>query len=101
MIDTDRLRIQLHRRLLVLTHRDHRMDHLQGHQPGLRPGRGDPTGENILYLRSVEWIGGSDHLLSRSRMLIKRKEDVMNEAGVVITIAIAGIYPVKGSNGND
>lgn len=101
VIGTDRPHIRLHRRLLILTQRDHRMNHLQGHQPGLRPGRGDPIGENVLYLPSVEWIGGGDHLLSRSRMLMKRKEDVMNEAGAVITIAIAGIHPTKGSNAND
>lgn len=101
VIDTDHPRIRLRLHLLVLIHRDPRMNHHRDHRPGLRPGREDLPGENVLYLLSVEWIGGGDHLLSRSRMLMKRKEDVMNEAGVVITTAIAHIHPTKGWNAKE
>lgn len=101
VIDTDRLHLRLHHHPLVLTRQDLRMNHRRDHQPGLRPGKEGPTGGSVLYLRSVEWIGGDDHLLSRSRMLMRRKEDVMNEAGVVITIAIVDIHPRKGSNASE
>lgn len=101
VINTDRPRLRLHRHLPVLTHQNPRMNHRRDHQPGPRPEREALTGENVLYLRSVEWIGGDDHLLSRSRMLMKRKEDVMNEAGVVTTIAIADIHPRSESNANE
>lgn len=92
--DIDRPRPRLYRHRLAL--RDLHANRLRDRQLDLHPGKEIPTGGNVRYLWSVEWIGGDDHLLTRSRMLMKRKEDVMNEAGVAITVAIAGIRPRKG-----
>lgn len=93
VIDIGRLRPRLYHRRPVPVHRDPRTDHLRDRQLDLPPGRETLPGGNVRYLWSVEWIGGDDHLLTRSRMLMKRKKDVMNEAGAVITAAIAGTHP--------
>lgn len=99
VIGTDHLRHHHFRHHLVLGPRDPRMNHPQGHQLGPHPGRETQAGENVWYLWSVEWIGGDGHLLTRSRMLMRRKEDVMNEAGVVLAVknTVTAIHPRTGS----